>query len=68
MNLIVGGISKEYIDEISVSELITAEKVQTPMYVSVSVNDEFIKSEDFDFTILRDNDAVEFLYFMGGGA
>jgi sulfur carrier protein len=68
MKLVVGGILKEYDEGISVSRLIEAEKVQTPMYVSVSVNDEFIKSDVFDDTILHDNDVVEFLYFMGGGA
>jgi sulfur carrier protein len=67
MKLVVSGVSKEFNDGITVSELIIAEKVQTPMYVSVSVNDEFIKSDELDVTILQDNDVVEFLYFMGGG-
>jgi sulfur carrier protein len=38
-----------------------------PLYVTVSVNDEFIKREEFETTFLKDNDSVEFLYFMGGG-
>ncbi|MDR1966488.1 MAG: sulfur carrier protein ThiS [Synergistaceae bacterium] len=62
-----GGVSKEYDDGLTVSELIGIEKVRTPEYVSVSVNDEFVKSEALGGTILRDNDVVEFLYFMGGG-
>jgi sulfur carrier protein len=67
MKLVVGGESKEYGEGITVSELMEAEEVQTPMYVSVSVNDEFVKSEELGATELRDGDVVEFLYFMGGG-
>ncbi|MDR3255826.1 MAG: sulfur carrier protein ThiS [Synergistaceae bacterium] len=67
MNLIVAGARKEYEDGLSVAELIVIENVETPMYVSVSVNDEFIKSGEFETTIMKENDNVEFLYFMGGG-
>jgi sulfur carrier protein len=67
MKLTVGGNLKEYKEGVTVSELIEAEGVRTPMYVTVSVNDEFIENGDFAATILRENDTVEFLYFMGGG-
>jgi sulfur carrier protein len=67
MKLTVGGILKEYKEGVTVSELIEAEGVRTPMYVTVSVNDEFIENGDFAATVLRENDTVEFLYFMGGG-
>ena len=49
------------------SELIAQENVETPEYVTVSVNDEFAKSADFETQQLKDGDNVEFLYFMGGG-
>jgi sulfur carrier protein len=67
MKLAVSGVSKEYRDGLTVSELIAMEKVTTPEYVSVAVNDEFVKSEALGETVLRDGDVVEFLYFMGGG-
>jgi sulfur carrier protein len=67
MNITVAGSRKEYPDGLTVSQLIEAENVQTPMYVSVSLNDEFVKSGELDITVLKDNDSVEFLYFMGGG-
>lgn len=41
--------------------------METPQYVTVSVNDEFVQSGTFDTTVLKDGDEVEFLYFMGGG-
>ncbi|MDR3165589.1 MAG: sulfur carrier protein ThiS [Synergistaceae bacterium] len=67
MKLTVGGNVKEYKEGMTVGELIEAEDVKTPMYVTVSVNDEFVESGDFASTTLNENDTVEFLYFMGGG-
>jgi sulfur carrier protein len=67
MKLIIAGAAREHPAGISVAELIEAENVQTPMYVTVSVNDEFVKTEEQGSTVLHENDIVEFLYFMGGG-
>jgi sulfur carrier protein len=67
MKLIVAGARKEYQNDLTVAGLIEAENVETPQYVSVSLNDEFVKSGEFETTILNDGDSVEFLYFMGGG-
>ena len=43
-------------------------KDQNPDYVTVTVNDDFVERDDFETTKLNEGDAVEFLYFMGGGA
>ena len=43
------------------------EDLKNEDYVTVSVNDEFAKSADFETQQLKDGDNVEFLYFMGGG-
>ena len=67
MMITVAGERKEVRDELTIAELIELENVETPQYVSVSVNDEFAKSEDFATQKLHDGDVVEFLYFMGGG-
>ena len=67
MKLTVAGIKKEYEAGLSVKKLIELENVENPMYVTVTVNDEFVKSDELETTILRDGDTVEFLYFMGGG-
>ncbi len=67
MKLIVAGITKEYDEGISVARLLELEKVETPQYVTVSVNDDFISTGDFDRKRLQEGDSVEFLYFMGGG-
>lgn len=67
MKIIVSGDKKEVKDGVTIAELIEIEQVETPEYVSVSVNDEFVKSSDFATQRLKDGDVVEFLYFMGGG-
>lgn len=68
MKLTVTGVPKEYADGLTVEKLIELEQVETPEYVTVSVNDEFIRSDTFAEIVLKDGDSVEFLYFMGGGA
>lgn len=67
MKLNVAGKVKEYEDGLTVAQLIEVEKVETPEYVTVSVNDEFVKRGTFEETRVKDGDSVEFLYFMGGG-
>lgn len=67
MTITVSGVSKEVNEGISIAELIRLENVDNPEYVSVSVNEEFIDRDAFDTNALKENDIVEFLYFMGGG-
>ena len=67
MTITVSGVSKDVKDGISVAGLISLENVDNPEYVSVSVNEEFIDRDAFDTHPLKENDIVEFLYFMGGG-
>ena len=67
MNSTVAGVKKEVADGLTVTALIQQENVETPQYVTVSVNEEFIESGAFESTVLKEGDEVEFLYFMGGG-
>ncbi len=68
MKITVAGNKKEYEDGITVAELIVKENVENPEYVTVTVNDDFVERDDFETTKLNEGDAVELLYFMGGGA
>ena len=68
MNLIIQGQKKEYDDNASIKDILVAEKVETPQYVTVSVNDELYDVKEFDDIKLKDGDNIEFLYFMGGGS
>ena len=67
MKITVSGEKKEVAEGITISALIEQEQVETPQYVTVSVNEEFIDSGAFDTHVLNEGDEVEFLYFMGGG-
>jgi len=67
MKLAVAGVNKEYPEGLTIAQLIELEQVETPQYVTVSVNDTFAERGSFASYILKDGDAVEFLYFMGGG-
>lgn len=68
MTITVAGNKKEVKDGLTLPELIESEKVETPQYVTVSINEEFVSKEDEPKTVLKDGDTVEFLYFMGGGS
>jgi len=67
MTITVAGEKKEYKDGLTLPELIEIEDVETPQYVTVSINDEFVPTEEKESTVLKEGDSVEFLYFMGGG-
>ena len=67
MVITVAGEKKEVKDGLTLPELIEQENVEMPEYVTVSINDEFVASEDKATTVLKDGDSIEFLYFMGGG-
>lgn len=65
--LLVNGEAQEVNLPLSVGELIKLNNVFQPEMVSVQVNEEFVEREQFDSLLLNDGDAVDFLYFMGGG-
>ena len=67
MNIVVAGEKKGVKEGLTIAELIIQEKVETPEYVTVSVNDEFVDRDVFETRALKEGDNVEFLYFMGGG-
>ena len=68
MIITVGGERKEVKEGLSVSELIVQENVESPEYVSVSVNENFVDRGQFESHKLNEGDVIEFLYFMGGGS
>ena len=44
MTITVAGNKKEVADNLTVAQLIIDENVETPEYVTVTINDEFVKS------------------------
>lgn len=67
MKLIVNGKESDFADSLTVSELLVEQKVKMPDMVSVELNGQILRRTKYEETILKDNDKVEFLYFMGGG-
>ena len=68
MVVTIAGEKKDIAEKTTVAKLIVDENVDNPQYVTVTVNDEFVDSDAFATTELKDGDTVEFLYFMGGGS
>jgi sulfur carrier protein len=68
MNLVVNGKKIDTTDGLTVSELLVKENVKMPEMVSVEINGKILKRSEFETTTLKDDDQVEFLYYMGGGS
>ena len=68
MKLQVSGKAIETADGLTLGELMALRQVESPQYVTVAVNRQFVPSEQKEAYPLRDGDTVEFLYFMGGGS
>ncbi len=67
MKLTVNGKEIEFNAELTTSELLAEQNVKMPDMVSVELNGQILKRSEFDNTMLKNNDRIEFLYFMGGG-
>ncbi|MCQ2217957.1 MAG: sulfur carrier protein ThiS [Paludibacteraceae bacterium] len=65
--IIVNGEKQEVTLPLTVSGLIQLNNIAQPEMVSVQVNEEFLDRDYFATTELKENDEVDFLYFMGGG-
>lgn len=44
MKITVAGVQKEVADGLTVAQLIVDENVETPQYVTVTINDEFVET------------------------
>ena len=63
----VNGKDQELNDNLSISDLITLNKVAQPDMVSIQLNGNFVLRENYESTNLNEGDEIDFLYFMGGG-
>ncbi|MCF6188419.1 MAG: sulfur carrier protein ThiS [Desulfobulbaceae bacterium] len=69
MQITVNGENREFdASSLPITTLLEVAKVESPDMVSVQVNGKVIDRTLYADTQLRDNDEVDFLYFMGGGA
>lgn len=68
MKVTIAGNTKDIAEGITLAQLVIDEKVENPEYVTVTVNDEFVENHDLVNVVVKENDNIEFLYFMGGGS
>ena len=67
MKLTVNGKETDFLNALTISELLVDQDVKMPDMVSVELNGQIVKRSEFEVTTLINGDKVEFLYFMGGG-
>jgi len=68
MKVKVNGEIKEIKDLVTITELLKIENVEMPDMVSVQLNGEFVERAEFTTIVVKEDDQIEFLYFMGGGS
>jgi sulfur carrier protein len=62
----VNGEIKEVAERISLSELVTV--LNFPIQrIAVEVNREVVRRSDWEKTMLKDEDRIEIVHFVGGG-
>jgi len=67
MNLRVNGEDYVVEGEITVLGLLIEQGVKSPEMVSVQLNNRFVDTKDFGTTVLKENDQIDHLYFVGNG-
>ena len=67
MQVYVNGESKEVSDSLSLSELITQLDLPATR-IAVELNREVVRRNDWSGTMLNEDDRIEIVHFVGGGA
>lgn len=68
MKITINGNVEQYSEpDLSVYDLLQKNEVKSVDTVSVQLNGQFIKKDEFSTIKVKENDTIDFLYFMGGG-
>ena len=69
MQITVNGETNELKEsEVNLLKLLELRKVESPEMVAVQLNGEFVEMNSYSSTHIKSGDAIEFLFFMGGGS
>lgn len=68
MKLFINGKEEQASVDLTVIQLLKEKNVEMPDMVTVELNGKILKREQFETIKVKENDKVEFLYFMGGGS
>lgn len=63
----VNGKEQDLNASVSIAELIRLNNIVQPSMVSIQLNGKFVISDEYDSTLIKTGDEIDFLYFMGGG-
>lgn len=66
MTIYLNGKKKEVQDDINISKLLEIENIRSEV-VSVELNGQLIERNKYSKTVLKPDDHLEFVYYMGGG-
>ncbi len=67
MNIFVNGERQEFRDALSLAELVT--RLELPVArIAIELNREVVRRSEWQSTMLNDEDRVEIVHFVGGGA
>lgn len=67
MRVHVNGESKEFVEGLSLSDLVR--QLDLPIQrIAVELNKEVVRRSTWDQTVLRNDDRIEIVHFVGGGA
>ena len=68
MKITINGTAEEIeLEDNNILELLAIKEVKMPEAVSVEINGNIIKKNDFETHAITEGDEIEFLYYMGGG-
>lgn len=67
MKILINGKPSQLEGNVTVQSLLDSGYVEMQEYVTVQVNDAIVPKEKYASYAIHDGDAVEFLYYMGGG-
>jgi len=66
MNVLINGKKEAVNDTITVSRLLEQKKIK-PEVVTIELNDKIIEKAEYNEILLKNDDRLEFVYYMGGG-
>jgi thiamine biosynthesis protein ThiS len=66
MRVFVNGEQKDFETAVSLSELIIQLDLPVPR-IAIELNREVVRRSDWGSTMLRDDDRIEIVHFVGGG-
>jgi thiamine biosynthesis protein ThiS len=66
MKVFVNGDEKDFGSDITLSDLIKQLDLPVPR-IAIELNREVVRRSDWDSTMLKDEDRIEIVHFVGGG-